>query len=98
MLSATLVNRILKAQLVATVDVTNARQERGSWYDIWAATVAIIGMCVRHYKMGTVNMLGTWTNCMGHTISRANQLEQVTMAELWSRWPNSHFNQRRCTP
>ncbi|KAL8853931.1 MAG: hypothetical protein Q9221_001239 [Calogaya cf. arnoldii] len=52
------VDPVLKAQLVATVDVTNTYRERASWYDIWAATVAIAGMCVRHGKGGTASWLG----------------------------------------
>ncbi|KAL8649042.1 MAG: hypothetical protein Q9210_004632 [Variospora velana] len=52
------VDRVLKTKLVATVDVTSANVERASWYDIWAATVAISGMCVRNGKGGSSTYLG----------------------------------------
>ncbi|KAL8725607.1 MAG: hypothetical protein Q9166_007242 [cf. Caloplaca sp. 2 TL-2023] len=54
----TAINRVLKAQLVATVDVTTTSREQGYWYDIWAATVAIAGMCVRDGKGGSATLLG----------------------------------------
>ncbi|KAL8690696.1 MAG: hypothetical protein Q9224_004346 [Gallowayella concinna] len=47
------VNPILKAELAATVDVAKTNMETGSWYDIWSATVAILGMCVRQGKAGS---------------------------------------------
>ncbi|CAL8574451.1 hypothetical protein XPA_000410 [Xanthoria parietina] len=52
------VDPILRAQLVATVDLTNTDREKASWYDIWAATVAIGGMCVQQGKGGTASWLG----------------------------------------
>ncbi|KAI4281236.1 MAG: hypothetical protein L6R35_005695 [Caloplaca aegaea] len=51
-------DRVLKTKLVATVDITPANLERASWYDIWAATVAISGMCVRNGKGGSSAYLG----------------------------------------
>ncbi|KAI4142153.1 MAG: hypothetical protein LQ341_003286 [Variospora aurantia] len=54
----TSVDRVLKTKLVATVDITPANLERASWYDVWAATVAISGMCVRNGKGGSSAYLG----------------------------------------
>ncbi|KAL8947773.1 MAG: hypothetical protein Q9222_005982 [Ikaeria aurantiellina] len=53
-------NRVLRAQLVATVDITTRNKETAAWYDIWAATVAIGGMCVRQGRGGTASWLGTY--------------------------------------
>ncbi|KAI4112092.1 MAG: hypothetical protein LQ339_000100 [Xanthoria mediterranea] len=52
------VDPILRAQLVATVDLTNTDREKASWYDIWAATVAIGAMCVQKGKGGIATWLG----------------------------------------
>ncbi|KAI4253309.1 MAG: hypothetical protein L6R42_007634, partial [Xanthoria sp. 1 TBL-2021] len=58
-IASNIVNPVLKAQLVTTVDLTNTNHEKASWYDIWAATVAIAGMCVMQGKGGTASWLGT---------------------------------------
>lgn len=40
-----------------TVDTT-APEDKASWYDIWAAAVAIDGMCVRNGRTGKSRFLG----------------------------------------
>ncbi|KAI4113161.1 MAG: hypothetical protein LQ345_005794 [Seirophora villosa] len=52
------VNRVLGRKLVATVAAPMATSERASWYDIWAATVAISGICVKNGRAGSSASLG----------------------------------------
>ncbi|KAL8811851.1 MAG: hypothetical protein Q9200_001466 [Gallowayella weberi] len=46
------------SELVATVDVSRVLMETASWYDIWSATVAILGICVRQGQAGSASFLG----------------------------------------
>ncbi|KAI4180410.1 MAG: hypothetical protein LQ346_007001 [Caloplaca aetnensis] len=57
-LTFTSIHQYLSSRLVATVDLTSANVETASWYDIWAATVAISGMCVNKGKGGSSSFLG----------------------------------------
>ncbi|KAL9002240.1 MAG: hypothetical protein Q9188_004825, partial [Gyalolechia gomerana] len=56
-IASNIVDLILKKKLVATVDVTTALKETASWYDIFAATVAITGMCLRDGRGGVSSSL-----------------------------------------
>ena len=44
------------------VDTTGAVEDV-SWYDIWAAVVAVNGMCVRKGKTGKATGLGELSRC-----------------------------------
>lgn len=48
----------LRKKLVATVDLSGAVKETASWYDIYAATVAIMGICARDGRGGVSPFLG----------------------------------------
>lgn len=55
----------LRKKLVATVDLSGAVKETASWYDIYAATVAIMGICARDGRGGVSPFLGRPIPCRG---------------------------------
>lgn len=50
-------NLLASGGCTITIDIT-VSEDQASWYDLWAAAVALDGMCARGRKTGQARFLG----------------------------------------